>query len=72
MDMTGNVWEWTRDRYEAYPIQPDDGRDEATGRHRRVLRGGAFDSSRQHVRAASRNFYDPVLSQPLHWFSCEL
>ncbi len=60
MDMTGNVWEWTRDRFEGYPMLPDDGRGEATGRQRRVLRGGAFLNSRQDVRAASRNGSDPA------------
>ncbi|MEA2078288.1 MAG: SUMF1/EgtB/PvdO family nonheme iron enzyme, partial [Pseudomonadota bacterium] len=76
MDMTGNVWEWTRDRYEGYPIQSDDGRDEATGRHRRVLRGGAFFSFRRSVRAAYRNYDGSVPADRLSFVgfrvSCEL
>ncbi len=73
-DMTGNVWEWTRDRYEGYPIRSEDGRDEATSRQRRVLRGGAFDSPRRDVRAAARDNPAPAgrLNDVGFRVSCEL
>jgi formylglycine-generating enzyme required for sulfatase activity len=72
-DMTGNVWEWTRDRFADYPIRPGDDRGEATGRQPRVLRGGAF-HGRQFVRAACRSHLDPAYRNYYVGFrvSCEL
>ena len=42
VDMSGNVWEWTRSIYKNYPYDPDDGREKENSEDLRVLRGGSF------------------------------
>ncbi len=66
LDMSGNVWEWTRSLYDDYPY-PADGEDllkretlAAGDEHVRVLRGGAFLSSGGSLRGAARGWVDPV------------
>jgi len=56
LDLSGNVWEWTRSYYRAYPYDAKDGRENlATGEDVfRVLRGGAFGHVAGSVRAACR------------------
>lgn len=52
-DLLGNVWEWTWDAYGTYPAEATDplgAGDDAS----RCLRGGAFDTGRQFIRAATR------------------
>ena len=54
-DMSGNVWEWTADRYAASfgtdPVTDPQGPE--TGINR-VIRGGAFNSEALHCRSAAR------------------
>ncbi len=62
-DISGNVWEWTRSIYEGYPY-PEQGeirqqREDLKAEGQRVLRGGAFGSSRNGARCASRKYFDP-------------
>ncbi|WP_295454586.1 SUMF1/EgtB/PvdO family nonheme iron enzyme [uncultured Thiodictyon sp.] len=61
-DLSGNVWEWTRSRFAAYPY-PQDAKDRAEREDRqpagRGLRGGAFDYPRRYARASSRFDLDP-------------
>jgi toxoflavin biosynthesis protein ToxD len=54
-DMAGNIWEWTTDEYRSYP----DAKEAFMSMSgRRVLRGGSFQSGKDHVRCAARfGFY---------------
>ena len=57
-DMTGNVWEWTADRYGDYGGSATDPKGAATGSIR-VYRGGSWFNSAQFARVAYRYGYDP-------------
>lgn len=62
LDLSGNVWEWTRtiwdDKYK-YPYKSNDGRENFIIDALRVQRGGAFNLNRFNARCASRDKYDP-------------
>lgn len=59
MDMSGNVWEWTRSLYRIYYYTSDDGREDHSSRDFRVLRGGSFLNNRLYARCPYRNMYYP-------------
>jgi formylglycine-generating enzyme required for sulfatase activity len=63
VDMAGNVLEWTRSLRKGYPYDPEDGRENPRADDPRVLRGGAFVSSRRIVRCVCRDRYFPG-----HWY----
>jgi formylglycine-generating enzyme required for sulfatase activity/energy-coupling factor transporter ATP-binding protein EcfA2 len=54
LDMSGNVWEWTRSLFKAYPYRPDDGREDMQAGDGRVLRGGSWASDQGFAPAAYR------------------
>jgi formylglycine-generating enzyme required for sulfatase activity len=56
LDMSGNVWEWTRSHYRDYPYDPNDGREGLTAGNEvpRVVRGGSGIFSQRLVRCAYR------------------
>jgi formylglycine-generating enzyme required for sulfatase activity len=59
-DMSGNVWEWVEDGYHAnYTNAPADGSAWTGETTRHVLRGGAWNSKPQEVRAANRGRVEP-------------
>jgi formylglycine-generating enzyme required for sulfatase activity len=66
LDMSGNVWEWTRsiwsDKFK-YPYQLNDGREELQSTDTRVLRGGAFLNLSGDARCSYR-----FRGLPGYWF----
>ena len=63
LDLSGNVWEWTRSIFRPYPYDPTDGREnlDAPWNAPRVLRGGSWDFKRRNARAAFRDGSLPSL-----------
>ena len=68
LDMSGNVWEWTRSLWEneddkayQYPYDPADGRENANAidDSLRVVRGGSWNRYLNFVRAAVRYWGSP-------------
>ncbi len=55
-DMSGNVWEWVGDRYDAkyYKSSPKDNPKGPSSGEDRVLRGGCWDDASVTIRATSR------------------
>ena len=58
-DMHGNVAEWTRSTYCAYPYDPHDGREDRRRAGRRVVRGGSWYDRPARARSAFRVAYEP-------------
>ena len=58
-DMSGNVWEWTRSPYQAYPYDEADDREGLEGDALWVMRGGSFTDQVRNVRAAIRGAAGP-------------
>ncbi|MEW5988907.1 MAG: SUMF1/EgtB/PvdO family nonheme iron enzyme [Chloroflexota bacterium] len=61
LEMSGNVWEWTRSLDQSYPYAPGDGREKlAAGPDAlRVFRGGACYSNSSRRRCSCRSGYSP-------------
>ena len=62
LDLSGNVFEWTSSRLQAYPYVADDGREDPDRPGSRVFRGGAFSAPAKMARAAFRSHFYPHAS----------
>ena len=83
LDMTGNVWEWTRSlwgedeyivRYQ-YPYNPYDGRENIVPgelNQLRVLRGASYNNYRRYARCTTRRSPLPVLRTSIRGFRIAL
>ncbi|GAB4517032.1 MAG: hypothetical protein OHK0046_23270 [Anaerolineae bacterium] len=66
-DLLGNVWEWTSSRWGrnwqtldyAYPYDPNDGREDPSGSHARIIRGGSWFDTLDAAHPAHRGRYLP-------------
>ena len=58
-DMHGNVWEWTRSAYRAYPYTERDGRNNPGEKETVVARGGSWYDRPARSRSAFRLSYPP-------------
>jgi formylglycine-generating enzyme required for sulfatase activity len=58
-DMHGNVWEWTRSLFRAYPYHAYDGRNEAILEGKRAVRGGSWYDRPQRGTSSYRLAYAP-------------
>jgi len=69
LDMAGSAWEWTLDAYHPYPKSCSDCAELEKG-FDRVLRGGAFLSDEDQLKASSRFHTDPQLALGEVGFRC--
>jgi formylglycine-generating enzyme required for sulfatase activity len=62
LDLSGNVWEWTRSVFAKYPYQPDATREDlkAGSDRSRVVRGGSWRYHQRFARCAYRLGYYPL------------
>ncbi len=72
LDMAGNVFEWVSSLYRRYPYNATDGREVGASNSTdwRVLRGGAWSSTKEGVRAANRGLGTPDTRDTLSGFRC--
>ncbi len=59
LDMSGNVWEWTRSQYQGYFYDAADGREKMGSRRSRTVRGGYYNSHENYMRCSARYGDDP-------------
>lgn len=57
LDMSGNTWEWVNSRYEDYPYNADDGRENMEGDGLRVFRGGTYGLDSFYARSTFRDSF---------------
>ncbi|MBD3421527.1 MAG: SUMF1/EgtB/PvdO family nonheme iron enzyme [Chitinivibrionales bacterium] len=71
-DMTGNVWEWTNDRYQQdfyVQSQSTDPPGPVAGRYR-VIRGGGWYSDPAQLRIQNRHWFSPTHAEASIGFRC--
>jgi formylglycine-generating enzyme required for sulfatase activity len=67
-DMSGNVWEWTRSPYQAYPYDETNDREDLEADALWVMRGGSFSDEERNVRTGIRGGADPGVRAPFIGF----
>jgi serine/threonine-protein kinase len=67
LDMSGNVWQWTEDTYRPYPGHRATFKIPADAR---VVRGGSYESDKDHVTATARNLDHATSRSPFIGFRC--
>jgi formylglycine-generating enzyme required for sulfatase activity len=73
LNLSGNVWEWVSSLYEPYPYDGSDEREDINNTSAsRVLRGGSWGDSGDLVRAAYRDWDDPLNVNNDVGFRCAL
>jgi formylglycine-generating enzyme required for sulfatase activity len=68
-DLTGNVWEWVQDWYNAYPGGDPEADELFDGTHR-VLRGGSFLNTATYLRSFVRKPFKPYMRGSSIGFRC--
>lgn len=68
VDMSGNVWEWTRSPYQPYPYDEGDDRSNLEADALWAIRGGHFGDPARMVRATVRTGADPGARRPFIGF----
>jgi formylglycine-generating enzyme required for sulfatase activity len=72
LDMSGNVWEWTRSPYRPYPFDVTEEAIELGVDALWVMRGGSFGDPEPFIRAANRGGADPGARRPFIGFRVAL
>jgi len=60
VEMSGNVWEWTRSKYMPYPYKPKEAEQLDSSNDGRVIRGGSWGASSQVLPCAYRLRLNPT------------
>jgi formylglycine-generating enzyme required for sulfatase activity len=68
--MGGNVSQWTSSRYQSYPYDASDGREDPASDAPRVIRGGSFLKDALRARTAARGMNDPWFHDDDVGFRC--
>ena len=67
-DISGNVWEWTRSAYRAYPFNAAAGREDLDADALWVMRGGSFADTERNIRTGIRGGAGPDVRRPFLGF----
>ncbi len=70
LDMAGNAWEWTADRYTTYTAEPQINPQGPAEGYARVIRGGSWINGFKFVHAAARGRGDPTERFDFVGFRC--
>lgn len=71
LDMSGNVWQWTKSMYRSYPYDKEDGRESNSDTTTpRVLRGGSWAYDEYYMQSTYRVFDSPSVVDNQIGFRC--